>query len=127
LLALSSMTSTTVSWAFEGARESNTQVTHDESRGSEPITRRTPDPLKVRRPAADQTKMTILRDLNDWLPVASETELTMALRAVVEAVASRADARVAEDLVVERARADFRAGRLDVNGVVANGHEPAEL
>jgi hypothetical protein len=76
---------------------------------------------------ADRTKMTILRDLNDWLPVASETELTMALRAIVEAVANRADARVAEDLVVERARADFRAGRLDVNGVVANGHEPAEL
>jgi hypothetical protein len=51
----------------------------------------------------------------------------MALRAIVEAVANRADARVAEDLVVERARADFRAGRFDVNGVVANGHEPAEL
>ena len=57
--------------------------------------------------------MTILRDLNDWLPVASDTELTMALRAVVEAVANRADARVAEDVVVERARAEFRAARFD--------------
>jgi len=71
--------------------------------------------------------MTILRDLNDWLPVASDTELTMALRAVVAEAADRADARVAEDLVVERARADFRAGHFDVNGVVANGREPAEL
>ena len=41
--------------------------------------------------------------------------------------AERADERVAEDLVVERARADFRAGRFDVNGVVANGQELAEL
>jgi hypothetical protein len=71
--------------------------------------------------------MTILRDLNDWLPVASDTELTMALRAVVAEAAERADERVTEDLVVERARADFRAGRFDVNGVVANGHELAEL
>ena len=71
--------------------------------------------------------MTILRDLNDWLPVASDTELTMALRAIAAEAADRADARVAEDLVVERARADFRAGRFDVNGVLANGHEPAEL
>jgi hypothetical protein len=70
--------------------------------------------------------MTILRDLNDWLPVASDTELTMAVRAVVAEAADRADARVAEDLVVERARADFRAGRFDMNGVVPNGREPVE-
>jgi hypothetical protein len=63
--------------------------------------------------------MTILRDLNDWLPAASDTELTMALRVVVEEAANRADARVAEDLVVERARADFRAARFDENGVAS--------